>query len=154
MVQTGEQGIPGDAAGEISSEEKLISLLCHLSLFFGGVILPFIMWLVYKDKTKFVRFHALQALWFQVSYIALLVVLVLIVAVIGILMGLITDSNSPHDDPSFLAVILIFLLYGGIMICIFGAYAYSVYVGVKAFQGELKKYVFLGNIIYNKVYGR
>lgn len=148
-----EQTAEGEISGEISQEEKLISLLSHLSLFFGGVILPFIMWIVYRDKSKFVRFHALQALWFQILYIALLVVLVIVVAVLGILTGLITESGSTRQSPSAVGIIFIFLMYGGMMLCILGAYAYSVYVGVKAYQGELKKYFLIGKIIYNKIYG-
>ena len=58
---------------KISSEEKLMSLLSHLSIIIQniGVIAPIIIWVTQKDKSKFVRFNAIQAIFFQLVFFVL-----------------------------------------------------------------------------------
>ncbi len=50
-----------------------------------------VIWLVYKDKSERVRFHALQALWYQLAWVVLLVAytilsLILSLVIVGIFM--------------------------------------------------------------------
>ena len=71
------------------------SVLAHLSVLAGLVgLMPLgalAIWLVYKDRSRRVRFHALQALWYQVAWLVILVVgwfvtFVLSLVVIGLLL--------------------------------------------------------------------
>ncbi len=61
--------------GEISpSDEKTWSTLSHLSLLanfvtgIGGFVAALVIWLVYKDRSPRIGFHALQSLWYQVAW--------------------------------------------------------------------------------------
>ena len=76
-------------------DERTWSALAHLSVLAGLVgLMPLgalAIWLVYKDRSQRVRFHALQALWFQVAWLVILVVgwfatFVLSLVVIGLLL--------------------------------------------------------------------
>ena len=76
-------------------DEKTWSVLAHLSVLAGLVgLMPLgalAIWLVYKDRSRRVRFHALQALWYQVAWLVILVVgwfvtFVLSLVVIGLLL--------------------------------------------------------------------
>ena len=50
------------------SNDKLLVVLGHLSVFLGvGLILPLIIYLVKKDESEFVAFHAKEALNFHLS---------------------------------------------------------------------------------------
>jgi uncharacterized protein len=83
-VQTEEQnyGVVGehDANRAVMSaqEEKSWSVLAHLSVFlnlftgFLGPIAALVIWLVYKDRSQKVAFHALQSMWYQVVWLVLL----------------------------------------------------------------------------------
>jgi len=83
-VQTEEQnyGVVGehDANRAVMSaqEEKSWSVLAHLSVFlnlftgFLGPIAALVIWLVYKDRSQKVAFHALQSMWYQVAWLVLL----------------------------------------------------------------------------------
>jgi len=83
-VQTEEQnyGVVGehDANRAVMSvqEEKSLSVLAHLSVFlnlftgFLGPIVALVIWLVYKDRSQKVAFHALQSMWYQVAWLVLL----------------------------------------------------------------------------------
>jgi uncharacterized protein len=59
-------------------EEKSLSVLAHLSVFlnlftgFLGPIVALVIWLVYRDRSQKVAFHALQSMWYQVAWLVLL----------------------------------------------------------------------------------
>jgi uncharacterized Tic20 family protein len=73
-------GEPGAThpASMSAQEEKSWSVLAHLSLFlnlftgFLGPIAALVIWLVYKDRSQKVAFHALQSMWYQVAWLVLL----------------------------------------------------------------------------------
>ncbi len=59
-------------------DERTWSVLAHLSVLAGLVgLMPLgalVIWLVYKDRSPRVGFHALQALWYQIAWLVILVV--------------------------------------------------------------------------------
>lgn len=61
-------------------DEKTWSILAHVSVFlnlftgFLGPVAAFVIWLIYKDRSPRVSFHALQSLWYQVAWLVILAV--------------------------------------------------------------------------------
>lgn len=51
--------------GNTSKDERNMALLVHLSCFIVPIIGPLLLWLVKKDSSRFVAYHSLQALVFQ-----------------------------------------------------------------------------------------
>lgn len=137
-----------------TSDEKLLALLSHLSLFLGGIILPIIIWATQKDKSKFVRFHSLQSIFFHLSIAAIVifvVILFLIIIMAGIgLSNLDKMDNMDSMPPLFLFLMIVF--YGGLILFILAVFGYSIYLAVKSYNGELIRIPVIGNIIYKKVY--
>jgi uncharacterized protein len=85
----------GGAGPMSAQDEKTWSMVAHLSVLAALVgLMPLgalVVWLIYKDRSPVVRFHAAQALWYQVAWIVLLIAytlvsLVLSLVVIGIFM--------------------------------------------------------------------
>jgi uncharacterized Tic20 family protein len=151
---TNSFGTPPDP-NNLQGDEKMLALFSHLSLFLGGIVLPIIFWATNRDKSKFVTFHALQALWFHIAYVAAILVLVfgfVIIAIIGgVGMGAFMQTNN-----SGAPVILIFAMvafYGLLFALIFGAIGYSIYMGIKSYKGEMCMYPIIGKKVYAKVYG-
>ena len=146
--------------GTFTSEEKLFALLSHLSILIGGILLPIIFWATQKDKSKFVAFHALQAIFYQLSYIVLTMVFVIIFIFayifLGFGAGFLFLGQSPDFAPliSILIIIGMVIFYAALFVVIFGFIGYAIFMGIKSYQGELRKYPILGNIIYDKVYNR
>jgi len=70
----------GDSLG---ADEKLWGMLAHLLTLLGYIVMlgqyiaPLVIYLVYKDRSQFVAFHALQALFFQLLALAVSVALIL-----------------------------------------------------------------------------
>ena len=61
-------------------EERTWSVLSHLSMFlnlltgFLGPVVALIIWLVYKDRSQKVAFHALESMWYQIGWLVILAV--------------------------------------------------------------------------------
>ena len=64
----------------LTIEERTWAMLAHLSALLGYVavlgqyIAPLVIYLVYRERSRFVAFHALQALYFQLALLLLWVV--------------------------------------------------------------------------------
>ena len=141
----------------LTSEERLMAMLSHLSILFGGIILPIILWATQKDKSRFIRYHALQSIFFQIAYVVLLVLLIVAFALFAIFFGLglgILTANTTSDPGAFpiLIVLFVVLFYAAIFIFAFALMGYSIYLAVKSYQGSYIKIPIIGNIIYKKVY--
>jgi uncharacterized Tic20 family protein len=75
-VQTNERNY-GVVAMD-TRDERTWSTLAHLSMFlnlFTGLLGPvaaLVIWLVYRDRSPRVAFHALQSMWYQVAWVVIL----------------------------------------------------------------------------------
>jgi uncharacterized Tic20 family protein len=83
--------------GMSAQDERTWSMIAHLSVLLslvtgiGGPIAALVIWLVYKDRSQRVAFHALQSLWYQVAWAVILFVgwsitFILMFVVIGFLL--------------------------------------------------------------------
>lgn len=81
-------------------DERTWSMLAHLSIFVNlltgvfGPVVALLIWLVYKDRSQKVAFHALQSLWYQIAWLVILTVgwmvsVILMLVLIGFLLALI-----------------------------------------------------------------
>lgn len=88
---SGSETYAGSTASTMSAQdERTWSMLAHLSVLIAPIG-ALVIWLIYKDKSERVRFHALQALWYQLAWIVLLLAYsilsaVLTLVIIGVFM--------------------------------------------------------------------
>ena len=112
-----------------SQEEKLWAMLAHLAGiagYAGGVlqyVAPLVIYFVHKDKSKFVAFHALQSLFFQLA--------VLVVIGVAVAICFITCIGIPAVIP----------VSGAIGI---GALFYCIVAAIKSYSGENFEYWLVG----------
>lgn len=110
----------------ISSDERLWAMLAHLSGLLGGVIaigqylVPLIIFLVYRERSRFVAYHAMQQLLFQLFLLAVCIAL----AIAGVVMGVITCG--------FGLVLVIPLL---LALAIY-ALVYIIWAAIEAYNGK------------------
>jgi uncharacterized protein len=70
----------GPATATSPKDVNTWSVLAHLSVFlnlltgFLGPVGALVIWLMYKDRSPRVSFHALQSLWYQVAWMVILTV--------------------------------------------------------------------------------
>jgi len=140
----------------ITNEEKLLAMLSHLSMLFGGIILPIILWAVQKDKSNFVRFHSLQAIFYHITYLVIVIFVALFIGLLSVMSGLgITFLAVNKSEPAAMPAIIIivsFLSIGLIFLVIFGMIGYSIYVAVKAYGGNYIMIPIIGKRIYKKIF--
>lgn len=61
-----------------ASDERAWGALSHLSIFvnlvtgFLGPVAALVIWLVYREKSREVSFHALQSMWYQIAWLVIL----------------------------------------------------------------------------------
>jgi uncharacterized protein len=126
-------GAGGPTGGMMSpQDERTWSILAHLSVLAGLVgLMPLgalIVWLVYKDRSSRVGFHALQALWYQIAWLVILVAGWFITFVLSfILIGLLLI-------PVMLVASLVPFVHGG-------------YAAYKVSQGVDYRYPFIADRI-------
>src|SRR5215211_7970680 len=86
--------VSGDQVGASTDtmsaqDERTWSVIAHLSVLVALVgLMPFgalLVWLLYKDRSRKVRFHALQALWYQVAWIVIFIVYALVTVVLSLI---------------------------------------------------------------------
>jgi uncharacterized protein len=78
-----------NATSALSAQEgQTWSVVAHLSVLAALVgLMPLgalMVWLIYKDRSPRVGFHALQALWYQIAWLVILVAYVLVTVVLSI----------------------------------------------------------------------
>jgi uncharacterized protein len=79
----------GASTGTMSAQdERTWSVIAHLSVLVELIgLMPFgalLVWLLYKDRSQKVRFHALQALWYQIAWIVIFIVYALVTVVLSL----------------------------------------------------------------------
>src|SRR5215207_4113907 len=82
IMQTDQRnyGVVGGQVAMSAQEEKTWSVLSHLSMFlnlftgFLGPVAALMIWLVYKDRSRKVAFHALESMWYQIGWLVILAV--------------------------------------------------------------------------------
>lgn len=87
-----------------TSDERMMGALAH----FFGTIAALIIWIVQKDKSRFVRFQAAQALAFDLSVMLLMGVVffclfgAMFVGMFGTMAVALNSSTSPENASPFL----------------------------------------------------
>ncbi len=97
-----------------SDEERLWGMLAHLLTLLGYVVVlgqyiaPLVIYLVYRERSKFVAFHALQALYFQ---LAVLVLTILVTSVLVLVSIVTCGVGAILTIPVVLAATVLVLYY-------------------------------------------
>jgi len=128
----------------VTQEERTMALLAHVLQLVGWWIAPLIIFLL-KRQSKFVSFHALQALFLQICHVILVfggMLLWFVFMFGGIAMGAAGHGGQP-PPLIFVAFPLLGLVFGGFWVVVLIA---AIVYGIKASRGEWAEYPVLGRI--------
>ncbi|MEP6949558.1 MAG: DUF4870 domain-containing protein [Ginsengibacter sp.] len=67
-----------------TSDEKTLAILAHVLTFAFGFLAPLVIYLIKKDESPFVTYHAKESLNFQITIF--IIVIALVVTIIGLLL--------------------------------------------------------------------
>jgi uncharacterized membrane protein len=125
-------------------DERTMAILAHMLQIVGLWIAPLVIFVV-KRESKFVSFHALQALLLQVLYLFLMILgMVFCFGVIIMTAIAVHASGGDSSPPEFFALMpMLWLNWMGIW---FAMVVIAIVYGVKAGRGEWAEYPFLGKL--------
>ena len=137
--QAPNQWAPRQRATHLTNEEMTVAALAHASVILGvvtgglaGVAIALVLWLIYKDKSRYVAFQAMQALVLQLAAGA-----VLLLAGVTMVISFVTICLIPVGLILLLALIALpfaVLFYG-----LYGAY--------ETYYGEDFQYAWVGEFV-------
>jgi uncharacterized Tic20 family protein len=113
---------PRQRAEHLTNEEMTMAALAHASVVLGfasgglaGVAGAFLLWLVYREKSRYVAFQAMQSLAFQLAWAG-----ATIVAAVAMVLSILTICLIPLGLVLLLAVIV--LPFAGLFYGLYAAY--------------------------------
>lgn len=127
-------GTPSSTVAMSPSDENTWSILSHLSIFlnlftgFLGPVAALVIWLVYKDRSPRVSFHALQSLWYQVAWLVILSVGWTVTFVL-------------------MAVLIGFLLVLPMLVLTFVPFVHAAYAAYRVNQGVDYRYLWIADMV-------
>jgi uncharacterized protein len=125
-------------------DERTMAILAHVLQVVGWWIAPLIIFLV-KRESRFVSFHALQALFLQIIY-AFVMMIIMVLWVGTAFLSMAHAARAPNTSPPPAFFLVFPLMWLGFM----GGWALMLVVaivyGVKAGRGEWAEYPILGSL--------
>ena len=88
-------------AQDVSDDERIWAMVCHLSCLFGGILVPGMIYLSRGSSSPFIAFHAKQALAYQGAVLVLMMVtfgLILFLAPLFFLIGVIWAFKARNGE--------------------------------------------------------
>ena len=127
----------------VTQDERTMATLAHALQVVGWWIAPLIIFLINR-KSRFVSFHALQALLLQVAYLILMGGFM--VLWIGTIFGVIAHQGASNAAPPAVLFILMPLIWLGFMGMWIFVLVVAILYAIKAGRGEWANYPIIGRI--------
>jgi uncharacterized Tic20 family protein len=128
-----------------TQDERSMAFLAHLLQVFTGFIAPLVIFCV-KQDSRFVKFHALQSLVWQLCYMAVFFcgMMIFFFSIFVLAFHAASGGHTPDPPPPtfifFFPFLLLFWLLGWVANVVLG-----VMYGIKANRGEWAGYPIIGN---------
>ena len=127
-----------------TQDEKTMAMLAHILQIFTWWIGPLVIFLV-KQDSKFVRFHALQALLWQIALMVLgMIGVFLWVAVILSAVFSSAGRAAPNQAPPAAVFLGMGMIWLGFIVFYSANILFGILFGIKAGRGEWASYPLLG----------
>jgi len=120
--------------GAVTQDERSMAMLAHLLQIFTGFIGPLIIYFVKKDQSKFVAYHALQSIVWQLCYMACMMVGVFATIALTVAM-----PPRGGDFPVFFLFFWLIAMGGGLLNLVLG-----IIYTIKANNGDWGGYPVIG----------
>ena len=129
---------------DTTPDERTMATLAHALQLIGAWIAPLIIFLI-RRQSRFVSFHALQALLLQIVHLIIVVVLMMVWFTTMFATVFHQTSGRPPDLPPML-FLLIPLVWLGFMAMWVGTLIIAILYAIKAGRGEWADYPVIGKL--------
>jgi uncharacterized Tic20 family protein len=131
-----------------TQDERIMGALPHISVLipYIGVIVPIMIWVTQKDKSRFVYFQALQAAAYQlVLFVATLLGWGCYILSFILLIPTMTFIQSSSEWPALAATFFPFCVLGLIGLGWLFFLIYGIVAAIQVFQGKDFRYIVIGD---------
>jgi uncharacterized membrane protein len=118
-----------------------MATLAHILQLVGWFVAPLVIFLI-RRESRFVSFHALQALFLQIAYMAMGAIFM--VGGFAVIFGAMASHTGPQNGPPPPIVFLFPLIWLGFMGLWVVMLVVAIVYGIKAGRGEWAEYPVLG----------
>ena len=140
-------GYAGYAQPQQNDNQTIMAGLAHLSIFFGALIVPLILWLVNRGKAPYAAQQSKQAFFFHVVVVVVeFIVIGVFLAIFFTSMFTFASSAAYSDQPPAAFFGGIFIFYGALFAIQIVAIVFGIIGAVKAFKGEPFHYPLMGGV--------
>jgi uncharacterized membrane protein len=129
---------------EITPDERTMATLAHALQLIGSWIAPLIIFLI-RRQSRFVSFHALQALLLQIVH-TIIVIVLMVLWFTTILTTVLHQTGGKTPDPPIALFLLLPLAWLGLMGLWVGTLTIAILYAIKAGRGEWADYPVLGKL--------
>ncbi|HTV57607.1 MAG TPA: DUF4870 domain-containing protein [Verrucomicrobiae bacterium] len=136
---------PAFNAGNLAPDETTMACLAHVLMIVAWWIGPLVIFLI-RRESKFVKFHALQALLWQILLVVLWFFCFIGMIAFMILLGVPGAEKLPRNDVPWPIFIVFFFFYGVIMLLVLLNLVLGIVFGIKAGRGKWADYPLLGRL--------
>jgi uncharacterized protein len=131
-------------------DERLLAAVCHGSQLLAGILVPLFLYFVYRERSRFIAFHALQAIVWHVGLWVMWFVASVGAMVMAVLVATASQVYAAHDGG-----VVRFLMGGGIsfgmaVFLALPAVVYAVYaflLTLRARRGGWSGYPIVGRLV-------
>ncbi len=144
---------PVSVSGEPSQDDRIMAALAHVSIVvpYAGLVVPAIVWITQKNKSRFIAFQALQAVAYQVTImLAGFAAMVCYMASFFLVFASIPmsrETGGPASSPPFFFAFAPFLFFGVVMIGGLILIVYAIVAAVMVLMGRDFRYIILGGLL-------
>lgn len=128
-----------------TKDEQSVAFLAHFLQVFTGFVAPLVIYLI-KRESRFVSFHAMQALLWQIAYLVVFFMLVFVILLVGMYATFATHPPAPSPSqappPAFFLLfpfVWLVMMCGWVLNLVLG-----IVFGIKANRGEWAAYPVIG----------
>ena len=121
--------------GNVTQDDRNMAMLAHILQIFSSFIGPLVIYLIKKDQSKFVAYHALQCLVWHIAYMVFIFGGVFLTVVLTIASGV----HGSHGFPIFFVFFWLLAVGMGLLNFILG-----IVYAIKAYSGDWGGYPIIG----------
>lgn len=139
---------PYGYARQQNDNQTVVAGIAHLSIFFGALIVPLILWLVNRGKAPYAAQQSKQAFFFHIAvWVVELVVLIpgMVLYFSSFYSMMSSPSNYRYGPPPEIFA-RFFIMYGILIVIQIVAVVFGIIGAVKAFKGEPFHYPLMARV--------
>jgi len=140
--------LPADLPLEPTRDDRSMAMLAHVLSAFSGFIGPLVIFFVKRRESRFVAFHALQALFWHLLLMVTMFGSIIVFA--GIMIG--SAIGHGHEPPSHGAPPPAFFfgffgIWALMMLSWLANMGFTIYLGIQANAGRWTRYPIVGSLV-------